>query len=108
MNITIVHMKHTGTEVICDLIEMSEDNMAITIKDPHMIVVTERDEKSGTAQMGFSPFLRNCEDDVIHLALSDVLFIAEPLEQLAEQFENMFGPVAKSGLIMPKKKLLMN
>ena len=25
MNITIVHMKHTGTEVICDLIEMSED-----------------------------------------------------------------------------------
>ena len=101
-------MKHTGTEVICDLIEMSEDNMAITIKDPHMIVITHQDDAKGTAQMGFSPFLRNCADDVIHLALSDVLFIAEPLEQLAEQFENMFGAVAKSGLIVPKKQILMN
>ena len=50
MNISVVHMKHTGTEVICDLIEMNEENMAITIKDPQTIGVVS--QEGNKVQMG--------------------------------------------------------
>ena len=103
MNISVVHMKHTGTEVICDLIEMNEENMAITIKDPQTIGVVSQDETG--AQLGFTPFLMSCKDNVIHLALQDILFIADASEQIAENYEQMFG--VGSGLIQPKSKIIV-
>ncbi len=102
MNITVVHMKHTGTEVICDLIEMNEENMAITIKDPQTIGVVSQD--SNGAQLGFTPFLMSCKDNVIHLALQDILFIADANEEIAKNYEVMFSD--KKPLIMPESKII--
>lgn len=102
MNISVVHLKHTGTEVICDLIEMNEENMAVTIKDPQTIGVVSQNEKG--AQLGFTPFLMSCKDNVIHLSLQDILFIADANEEIAENYELMFEP--KSKLIMPGSKII--
>jgi len=100
MNISVVHLKHTGTEVICDLLELSEENMAITIKDPQTIGVVSQDENG--AQMGFAPFLMSCKDNVIHLSLKDILFIAEADGQIADKYEQMFSTIA-----IPSKKIIM-
>ena len=102
MNISVVHMKHTGTEVICDLIEMNEENMAITIKDPQTI--GDVSQEGNKVQMGFNPFLMSCKDNIIHISLNDILFIAEASEQIAENYEQMFG--VGSGLIQPKSKII--
>jgi len=99
MNISVVHMKHTGTEVICDLIEMNEENMAITIKDPQTIGVVSHDDQG--AQLGFTPFLMSCKDNIIHLALQDILFIAEANPQIAEQYQSMFSPID-----LPSQKII--
>ncbi len=100
MNISVVHLKHTGTEVICDLLELSEENMAITIKDPQTIGIVSQDENG--AQMGFAPFLMSCKDNIIHIALKDVLFIAEAESQIVEQYEQMFSTIA-----IPSKKIIV-
>lgn len=102
MNITVVHMKHTGTEVICDLVEMNEENMAITIKDPQTIGVVSQDENG--AQLGFTPFLMSCKDNVIHLALQDILFIADASEEIARNYKQMFGDGKE--LILPQSKII--
>jgi hypothetical protein len=94
-------MKHTGTEVICDLIEMNEENMAITIKDPQTIGVVS--QEGNNIQMGFTPFLMSCKDNVIHLALQDILFIADASDEIAEQYDKMFG----SGIIKPASKIIV-
>jgi len=98
MNISVVHLKHTSTELICDLLELSEENMAITIKDPQTIGVVSQDEKG--AQLGFTPFLM--KDNIIHIALKDVLFIAEAETQIANQYEQMFSTIA-----IPSQKIIM-
>lgn len=95
-------MKHTGTEVICDLIEMNEENMAITIKDPQVIGLVSQDENG--AQLGFTPFLMSCKDNVIHLSLSDILFIADASEEISHNFQAMFAK--QSSLIMPNDKII--
>jgi hypothetical protein len=95
-------MKHTGVEVICDLIEMNEENMAITIKDPQTVGMISQDENG--AQMGFTPFLMNCKDDVIHLSLNDILFIAEADDHIAEQYTLAFG--VDTPIITPHSKII--
>jgi hypothetical protein len=52
--------------------------------------------------MGFSPFLMSCKDNIIHLSLRDVLFIAEAEPQIAEQYESMFSTIA-----IPSKKIIV-
>jgi hypothetical protein len=100
MNISIVHLKHTGTELVCDLLELNDENLAITIKDPQTIGIVSQNEAG--AQMGFSPFLMSCKDNIIHLSLRDVLFIAEAEPQIAEQYESMFSTIA-----IPSKKIIV-
>jgi hypothetical protein len=94
-------MKHTGVEVICDLIEMSEQNMAVTIKDPQTISVVS--QKGNNIELGFTPFLMNCKDNVIHISLNDILFIADASEQISKQYDSMFG----SKVITPSSRIIL-
>jgi len=100
MNTTIVHLKHTGTELICDMLELNDKNMAVTIKDPQIIGIVSQDENG--AQMGFRPFLTSCKDNIIHLSLGDILYIAAAEDQMVKEYERMF-----SSIKMPTQKIIV-
>jgi len=94
-----VHLKHTGVELICDIVEFNEENKAITIKDPATLQMISADGNS--SQMGLMPFLLTCKDNVIHLALQDILFIADTKDEIADQHTQMFSPID-----LPNQKII--
>jgi hypothetical protein len=100
MNISVVHLKHTGTEIICDLLELNQENMAVTIKDPHTLQMVGSDGKQ--AQMGLMPFSFASADNIIHISIKDVLFISECKKEIAEQYANMMSP-----LDLPTQKIII-
>ena len=103
LNISVVHLKHTGTELICDLLEFNEENKAVTVRHP-MILRQVGASPEGQPQMGLIPFLISCADDVIHLSLSDILFIAECQKEIAGQYKQVINP---SKIIAPDSKIIM-
>jgi hypothetical protein len=100
MNVSVVYLKHTGTEVICDLIEMNEENMAVTIKDPHVLQVIGSDGNSST--MGLLPFGFASADNVLHISIKDILFISECKGEIADNYERMMSP-----LDLPTQKIII-
>lgn len=99
MNIAVIQLKHTGTEIICDVVEMNEENGAVTIKTPMILHVMNTGEN--TAQMGLMPFSVCAKDDVFHFALSDILFIADCQDEIAQQYKQHVSPIdlSASGII---------
>ena len=91
----VVHLKHTGTELIADILGISEETRSITLKNPTMLQAVGVEE--GKSQMALMPFLMTTKDDTIHLALADILFIGECRTDVAEQHTQMF-----SSVILPK------
>jgi len=100
MNVSVVHLKHTGTEIICDLLEMNEENMAVTLKDPHTIQMVGSDGAKAT--MGLLPFSMASSDNVIHLSINDILFISECKGEIADNYERMMSP-----LDLPTQKIIV-
>mgnify|MGYP001247880004 CR=1 FL=1 len=86
----IVHLKHTGTELICDVID--EEDGIMHIQNPCILqsVVTEE----GKSQMAMRPYLMTSKEDSIHISLDDILFIAECRSDIAEQHTQMFSSIA--------------
>mgnify|MGYP001157030833 CR=1 FL=1 len=90
-----VHLKHTGTELICDVLEEDRIDGLIYIENPCILrsVITEE----GKSQMAMAPYLMTSKEDSIHIKRSDVLFITECRSDIAEQHTQMF-----SSIILPK------
>ena len=88
-----VHLKHTGTELICDVI--AEENGIIDIENPCILqtIMTEQ----GTSQLAMVPYLVTAKDNNIPISLEDVLFITECRTDIAEQHTQMH-----SSIILPK------
>jgi len=88
-----VHLKHTGTELICDII--GEIDGIIDIENPCVLrtVVTEE----GKSQRAMAPYLVTSKDNSIPISLEDVLFITECRTDIAEQHTQMH-----SSIILPK------
>ena len=88
-----VHLKHTGTELICDVI--GEVDGLIDIENPCILqsIVTEQ----GKSQLAMVPYLVTSKDNSIPISLEDVLFITECRSDIAEQHTQMF-----SSIILPK------
>ena len=88
-----VHLKHTGTELICDII--GEIDEIIDIENPCILqaVATEQ----GKSQLAMVPFLMTTKDKSIPISLEDVLFITECRTDIAEQHTQMY-----SSIILPK------
>lgn len=97
----VVHLKHTGTELIADMVEINEENMAITIKNPATLQVIG--QAQGEAQMGLAPFLMTCKDDTVHLPMSDILFVGDCRDDIAAEHSRMFSPVIQP----PEKKIII-
>ena len=88
-----VHLKHTGTELICDII--GEEDGIMHIENPCVLrtVVTEE----GKSQMAMAPYLMTSKDNSIPISLEDVLFITECRTDIAEQHTQMH-----SSILLPK------
>lgn len=90
-----VHLKHTGHELICDVIGEATEAETIRIKNPCTLqsVVTG----DGTSQMAMVPYLMTSKIDEVSLRTRDILFINECRADVAEQHTQMF-----SSVILPK------
>ena len=92
----IVHLKYTGVELITDILSISEETRSVLVKNPCILQAMATEE--GKSQMALVPFLMTSKDDTVHLALGDVLFIAECRADIAAQHTQMH-----SSIMMPKK-----
>ena len=96
MNVKLIRM-WSGEDVVADLVKETEDS--ITITNPIVAV------PSGQGQMGFaawSPLLEG-RDVELEVTKKYVIYINMPQEQIVEQNNEMFSPVATP----PRKKLIL-
>jgi hypothetical protein len=93
----VVHLKHTGTELLTDIVAIDENTNSVMIRNPVCLqtVATE----SGQSQAVMVPWLMTSKEDTVHIGLADVLFISECRDDIAEQHTQMF-----SSVILPKNK----
>jgi hypothetical protein len=98
----VVHLKHTGTELITDIVAISEEGNFITVKNPCYLQSMATED--GKSQMALVPFLMTSSGDEVHLPLGDILFMSECRKDVAEQHTQMF-----SSVILPKhtSKIIM-
>ena len=88
-----VHLKHTGTELICDII--GEEDGIMLIKNPCVLQTVMIEE--GKSQLAMAPWLVTSKEDSVHISLDDILFISECRTDIAEQHTQMH-----SSIILPK------
>jgi len=88
----IINLKHTGIELICDVIAIDEKQGSIRIKNPCILqsVMTEE----GKSQMAMVPYLMTSKEDSIQISLSNVLFINECRLDIEEQHTQMHSSIA--------------
>ena len=90
-----VHLKHTGTELICDII--GEEDGIMHIKNPCILHTVISEE--GKSQLAMRPFLITSKEDSIHISLVDILFFTECRSDIAEQHTQMHSAIS-----LPKKR----
>ena len=99
-----VHLKHTGTELSCDVMGFHQhkdsNGQALTLKDP--CVLTQVPTESGQSAMALVPFLMTCKENVIHISVTDILFVADTRKEIADQHTQMH-----SSIIQPQKSNLI-
>ena len=88
-----VHLKHTGTELICDV--LGEEDGIMHIENPCTLRTVATEE--GKSQLAMVPYLITSKEDSIHISLDDILFITECRLDIAEQHTQMH-----SSIILPK------
>lgn len=100
MNVKLIRM-WSGEDVIADLIDDKSDvgEEVIVITNPIVAIPT------GNGQMGFAPWspLLKDKNEEIEVKKSYVVYIADAQEQIVDQYEQMFSPIAKP----PSKKLII-
>ena len=96
MNVKLIRM-WSGEDVVADLVKETEDS--ITITNPIVAV------PSGQGQLGFAPWSPLLEGRDVELEVTKkyVIYINMPQEQIIEQYNDMFSPVATP----PRKKLIL-
>lgn len=95
MNIKLIRM-WSGEDVIADV----KDNLTEIIVITNPIVAVP----AGNGQLGFAPWspLLKGKDEEIEITKKYIVYIADPQEQIVEQYKDMFS-VIKS----PSKKLIV-
>ena len=96
MNVKLIRM-WSGEDVIADL----KDNLTdiIIISNPIVAI------PAGNGQMGFAPWSPLLKEKDVDLEITKkyIVYISEAQEQIVEQYEQMFSPIAKP----PSKKLII-
>ena len=95
MNVKLIRM-WSGEDVIADLDKQDD---YIIISNPIVAI------PSGNGQLGFAPWSPLLKDkgEKIKVSWKYVVYVADTQEQIVEQYEQMFSPIAKP----PSKKLIL-
>ena len=84
-NIKIVRLT-TGEELICDLKVNNVDQ--VILKDVAILIPTQQN------QLGLAPFMAYSDaKDGFHTTMASVMFIVEPVNDLKNQYQQMFSKV---------------
>ena len=94
MTVKLIRM-WSGEDVIADITKESTDS--ITITDP---IVAVPSQKQG--QIAFAPWSPLLEKDKLEVTKKYVVYMANPQEEIIEQYNSMFGKISK-----PTKKLIL-
>tara|TARA_R110000824_G_scaffold86120_1_gene213406 strand:+ start:121 stop:441 length:321 start_codon:yes stop_codon:yes gene_type:complete len=92
---TVRIVRLTSGEEIIAKIEKTDTH--VKMKKPAIIIPAGQDQ---IGLMGWLPYTK--AEDGIEILLTSVLFIVEPVEEMAQQYEQMFG----SGLIVPSNNVI--
>lgn len=97
LNIKLIKIS-SGEEVVCNLVEETDDYLVVQRG------ISPIPNANGT--VGFVPWcpLENKESEGIKIGRQFVMYITEPAEEIAQQFERMINP---SALTTPEKKKLI-
>ena len=94
MTVKLIRM-WSGEDVIADIAK--EDTDSITITDP---IVAVPSQKQG--QIAFAPWSPLLQKDKLEVTKKYVVYMADPQEEIIEQYNSMFGKLSK-----PTKKLIL-
>ena len=94
MTVKLIRM-WSGEDVIADITK--EDTDSITITDP---IVAVPSQKQG--QIAFAPWSPLLQKDKLEVTKKYVVYMANPQEEIIEQYNSMFGNISK-----PTKKLIL-
>ena len=94
MTVKLIRM-WSGEDVIADITK--EDTDSITITDP---IVAVPSQKQG--QIAFAPWSPLLQKDELEVTKKYIVYIANPQEDIIEQYNSMFGKISK-----PTKKLIL-
>ena len=94
MTVKLIRM-WSGEDVIADITK--EDTDSITITDP---IVAVPSQKQG--QIAFAPWSPLLQKDKLEVTKKYVVYMANPQEEIIEQYKSMFGKISK-----PTKKLIL-
>ena len=94
MNVKLIRM-WSGEDVIADVIE--ENEYTITIENPIVAVPSQQ-----AGQIAFAPWSPLLQKDKLEVTKKYVVYMANPQEEIIEQYNSMFGKISK-----PTKKLIL-
>ena len=94
MTVKLIRM-WSGEDVIADITK--EDTDSITFTDP---IVAVPSQKQG--QIAFAPWSPLLQKDKLEVTKKYVVYMADPQEEIIEQYNSMFGKISK-----PTKKLIL-
>tara|TARA_Y100000814_G_scaffold79957_1_gene52385 strand:- start:148 stop:432 length:285 start_codon:yes stop_codon:yes gene_type:complete len=94
MNVKLIRM-WSGEDVIANLVK--EDSESIIITDPIVAVPSQQE-----GQIGFAPWSPLLEKDELEVVRRYIVYIANPQEEIVEQYNLMFGKIST-----PTKKLII-
>ena len=94
MTVKLIRM-WSGEDVIADITK--EDTDSITITDPIVAVPSQQQ-----GQIAFAPWSPLLQKDKLEVTKKYIVYIADPQEEIIEQYNSMFGKLSK-----PTKKLIL-
>ena len=94
MTVKLIRM-WSGEDVIADITKESTDS--ITITDPIVAVPSQKQGK-----IAFAPWSPLLQKDKLEVTKKYVVYMANPQEEIIEQYNSMFGKISK-----PTKKLIL-
>jgi hypothetical protein len=91
----------TGEELIATVTENFEGDKVVsyTLKNPCMVVPVPT--KGGGANIAVVPWMASVKDTKVTVPASYVMFTADPVTDLANEFSSAFG----SGIVVPSKDM---
>ena len=94
MTVKLIRM-WSGEDVIADITK--EDTDSITFTDPIVAVPSQQQ-----GQIAFAPWSPLLQKDKLEVTKKYVVYMANPQEEIIEQYNSMFGKISK-----PTKKLIL-